>query len=404
MDDVFTGDFAVKNKQQVARFAAHLQKWFAESIKTAWDRASLKPDRWKLALGCIVYGERYTDRFLKYCVPSLLAEGNLPAIKDSPVWIIIQTDDASISKLKADSGLQALGKMGICIEIQTIPQEIIDGVAEEEMNKYWLLGAAHNLQMQHAKYLGYGFHMLMPDHVYSRNYFVNLRRVSEGKDAIVQAALSARIEEADELNNDGILSIDSKELNAIALDHLHRQFQPYIMNGRDYKTDCPVHSFMFFIGRDTVHIMCPHMSPVYFSHAALMKCPLRLFNTIDSQLPFFLPESANVYAPKPQDDMSYIEISDDNKPFGVTPPTDILNFCIAFWMLTYSEKGFLRYLNLDNILGLPDGYAHPIDPMNDDEIYTTLTEVRKQVADSFDKIFPVLEKRYQKDPLPHRAA
>jgi hypothetical protein len=355
--------------------------WVNHSIEKTMERYT-PPDSWKLMMGCVAYGEKYTNLFLSHCIPSLFSEHLKNDIK-----LVIHTDKASVPKLR--EALKGVPD----VEIHVITQAIID---DPTNSKYWLLGAVHNIQMQMARILGYSYHMLMPDHIYSRNYFASLRRLAKNHDAIAQGALSANLDKVD------LSDKDAAALNGAALDNLHGLYQPYIMNGRDYQTDCPIQSMMIFIGECEVHILCPHMSPVYMSHKLLEGCPLRLFNTIDTQLPFFVPESVSVAFPSAEDDMAYIEVSDGEKNNYNTLTGDMVDFAIRFWQLTHCELGFLRYLNKETILALPANYKHKIKPMTNEEIDSAKSTVRNYVRQMYENIKEALAPEYRQDPLPQR--
>lgn len=378
-------------------------KWVNESIERAICRGSMEANVWKLCLGVVAWGDKYTDLFLNYCVPSLMNFGNLPGIADSPIWIVIHTDKESLQKIKNSPALRILAEMNVCIEIHTIPEGILSELTDNPADKYRLLAAAHNIQMQMAKYLGYGYHMLMPDHVYSGSYFTNLRQLAQSNDAIVQGALSADIDEAyKELKNDGVLNLSVHELNTIALRNLHGMFKPYVMNGRDYKKDCPINNFLIFIASDTVRILCPHMSIAYLSHKVLSRCPMRLFNTIDTQLPFFIPQWASVIVPKKEHDMAYIELSGNGKNNYIAPKADIRSFAIRFWMLVCCEESFLRYLDMETDLPITDTCGY--QPHTHEYIDMAFSDFRKSIKENYAVIKAELAEEYQKDPLPQRAA
>jgi hypothetical protein len=86
------------------------------------------------------------------------------------------------------------------------------------------------------------------------------------------------------------------DLVGLALENLHPQLDAFIINGRD---DLPGSLLLIMIGDRAVHIVSPHMSIVYLAHDVLMRAPLRLFNTIDGQLPWFIPADVEPTVPSP---------------------------------------------------------------------------------------------------------
>lgn len=367
-----------------------LENWVFPEIRRAYDAAILPDGKWRLFLGVIVYG-RYVDRFLDLCVPTLLAPGNVPALSEPT--ILIHTDRASLPKLK--SGVMRLSEVAK-VEIHIIPDQIIAMVGENPSNKYWLLGAAHNLHMMQAKYRAHAYHMLMPDHVYSERYFVNLARLAREHHALVQCNISASMEAVTDTLTMCDGRIDSRELNALALDNMHQQVTPYVMNGKE---GYPTNLLLVMVGKDAVHIVSPHMSIVYLSHSVLMRAPLRLFNTVDGQLPFFIPEDVEPYVPMPDDDMSYMEVSDAQKPYNPADSCSLAEFAARFWIAAYCHKGFLRYLGLSTIAALPAGYVPPIKPMADDEIDALHERVYAGVVNSFDMIYAAAPEERRIDPI-----
>jgi hypothetical protein len=371
------------------RYITALEEWFYPEQLLAYQRAVMPSGACRLMLGIIVYGA-YVDRFLNICVPSLLLRGNIAAL-DDPL-IVIHTDAASVAKIEA--GIDELRRHAR-IEIHMIPEFILAMVPENRANKYWLLGAAHNLHMQQAKYRAHDYHMLMPDHVYAAGYFENLVRLrDEGKRAIVQGAMSANIDRAD-------LALEAaakgpEHVAAFGLDNLHDQIAPFIMNGRD---DFPSNIYLLMIGEREAQIASPHMSIVYLSHEVLMRAPLRLFNTVDGQLPFFIPEDVEAYVPVPDDGMAYVELSDRNKEFHRTEGCDLTTFCAKFWIMVSCHEGFRRFFETATVLRFPDGYVPPVEPMKDEEISALRAKVSSSIKDILPALRQVLPPFMQKDPL-----
>jgi hypothetical protein len=385
------------NYPGLAAYVNAMQAWFYPNLHRARQTALTDmpdgPDgKWRLCLGVLVFGS-YVERFLQLTVPSLLAPGNVRALPDP--LVIVHTDAANVETLRV--GLAALAEIAR-VEIHTVPQEILDKVGENPANKYWILGAAHNLHMQQAKYRGCAYHMLMPDHIYGAGFFANLSRLrEEGKQAIVQGGLSARLEAVGPLLEAIGGAISPRKLTRLALDNLHSQMTPFIMNGR---VDWPSSLLLVMIGKSAVHMVCPHMSIVYLSHEVLMRAPTRLFNTIDGQLPWFIPDDVDAYVPGPDDEMVYVEVSDDDKPvYYANEGHTIEQFCAHFWGRLHCTRGFERFFNLTTVLPFPDGYRPPIAPMAEDAIGARKDAVRQALADNYDAVFALLPERMRIDPI-----
>ena len=85
-----------------------LKTWFDENLPGG----KAKPSNGALCLGSVAYGS-YVDTLLDYCLPSLMAEGNLPALHGA--WLIIYTDDAGEKKIKDSDIIKKLEDRGIIV-------------------------------------------------------------------------------------------------------------------------------------------------------------------------------------------------------------------------------------------------------------------------------------------------
>ena len=359
------------------RFVTAIESWVHAEIKTAFDRAVLPDGHWRLFMGVVVWGA-YVDRFLKFCVPSL-------SIPSSAV-IVVHTDAAGVDAIKR-------GLAGFNHEIHVIPQKIIDQVADNGANKYWLIGGVHNLQMQQAKYRAHSYHMLMPDHVYGIGYFDNLDRLRrEGKQAIVQGGLCTSLEKAGPALH---RPLSAKQIAALSVDCMHVLAQPYLLNGRD---DWPPSLYLVMVGERELRIVSPHISVVYLSHDLLMRAPMRMPNTIDAQLPFLIPEDVEPYMPGPEDGMAYMEISSEDKPKAFEGRSNLGEFCAKFWIMTYCHRGFERFFGLTTRLPFPEGYTPP-NPMSEAEMDERMATLRNAVSDSYQHIEPMLPDEFRTDPI-----
>lgn len=377
------------------QFIASLEGWFNPRIEAEYGAATARtePFPWRLYLGVLVFG-RYVDRFLDLCVPSLLAPGNLPALPRS--MLVIHTSAADADVLRTALTRQGLDKFAD-IEISLIPPEILDRLTEHEANKYWLLSAVHNADIHTAKCRWCAYHMLMPDHVYSENYFRNVARLAgEGRVAIVQCNVSASLERVTpkvrRLN--GV--VPAKRLVAMAVANMHQQVTPCVMNGR---RGYPLNLGLVWIAEDRVEIFNPHMSIVYLSHAALTKAPVRLFNTVDGQLPFLIPPPIEPYVPTPADDMTYMEVSDREKPLNPIVHSPLAAFCMQFWLFAYCHKDYLRFSDLTTVLPLPKGFRHRIKPMTLVSIHTAQAKLREALRGTRDELAALVPESRRRDPI-----
>lgn len=373
------------------RYLDALSAWFhAEQLK-AYFAAVLPDGERRLFLGILVYGS-YVERFLKFCVPSLLAAGNLDAIRGGTM--VVHTDAASVDALCA--GLVEIVRRGVAVEIEIVPQHILDMVPEKSANKYWLLGAAHALHMQMAKYRAHAYHMLMPDVVYATGYFANVVRLRDaGHHVIIQGALSAVLEDAAPDLLEAECALAPERLNALALDKLHPEISVRLMNGR---ADYPGNMFLPMIGEREARLYSPHMSLVYLAHEVLMKAPVRIFNTIDTQIPWFA-EGFDIYVPTPDDGMAFIEISDRGKAWRLAPGHSIEEFCARFWIMIACNPAYLELFKRPTILRFPDGYTPPMAPMTEAEMDALAERTMATIGMSRQLVYDALPPAFRMDPI-----
>lgn len=302
-----------------------------------------------LLMGCQVWGEKFIYRFLNLCLPSLMAEGNIPKIK-SGIYLMIYTDEAGKDIL--EKGTAFLSEYRVTVDIRIIPQHIMDAVSGHEFNKYWMLGAVQMYFLRFAKKNGMGFHMLMPDHIYARNYLTNIARLSQRYDAIVQSSISGDVDSVEEKLKphfkDGVLSVGGKELVSYALEHLHKQMVPMVTNDTDLMEEAPLSHCFIWIGKDFIVTSTPHTSLAFMSAKAIHDVPFIPYSPLDTQAPHLMPKELEVYVPGIEDDVSFIEVSDDSKHCG-TYPVKFPELCFRFWETAYFNEGYLRFMELINI-------------------------------------------------------
>lgn len=371
-------------------YAAALERWFWVSFNAAAAKAGYGSAN-RLCLAMLAYGA-YVDRFLDLTLPSLLAPGNLAAL-DSPI-ILVHTDDRGVELLRRAA--EIVGNRAR-FEIHVVPQDLLDQAGEEPSNKYWLLGCAQQLQMQMAKCMGYDYHMLYPDVVYARDFFENLIRLAEhGKQAIVLGGLTTRIEKVAPIVRERGHNIAAAELNAIGLDHLHQQMTQFVVNGR---AEYPSTPLFLLAGAGALHYVCPHYNIIFLAHALLHKVPLVLFNTVDAALPQVISDEAEVYAPQRADGIAWIEVSDQSRVVTPELACDLGEMAVRFWVMVWCNENYLRYLDLDCEMALPDGYVSPYPAMTETAIASYKETLRRAVRDSAGVaqiIFPMVADAFQR--------
>lgn len=276
----------------------------------------------KILLGTTVYGG-YINTFFNYCIPSLLSDGNFPALsKQRRIIINIHTDLAGNHLL-----------MNRMMEIDNIEFSIMVDVIKDE-NKYDQLGRHQNADLREAKKIGADYHCLMPDFIYSSNCFSNILKLSHK--AVCRLVLSASMESiSPELNNyrsDGILSIRAEDLATLALKYMHPGTKQWLATKNDY----PSAHVLVWEGKNTLHMCSPHCTPVYIANEVINSSG-NLSSPLDGILDKVI--FGDIYCTKPDDQIVIAEVSNDSGRSIDNKRVDAQEFCrIMKWDTTGSFR------------------------------------------------------------------
>lgn len=199
----------------------------------------------KILFGMSAWGS-HIDYFLQYGLPSLMSDGNLPALsKEYEIGINIHTDKAGMEKLsKVD-----------------MPFMLYSDVTDE--NKYHQLGRHQHKDLRNAKNVGADYHLLMPDFVYAEDCFAGvLDKIKEGHTAIARLVLSTVMET---ISPSLRIPRSAKELTTLALNNIHHGVRGWFVVGNGY----PNTHVMAWAGKDTITMCSPHCTPVYIANEVI---------------------------------------------------------------------------------------------------------------------------------------
>jgi hypothetical protein len=320
--------------------------WFRACMTRLWGN---DPKRGiGMVMACPLWGADYVERFGKLCLPSIVSPRNLAALKNR-ARIVIFTDSRSAPRIL--EMLDYLEHFGIKTIVWEAPTSVMEKVKGNAV--YWFLGACQNLAVQMCRRWGMGLHMLQPDHIYCDGYFENLFRIQGGAPCIAQTSISADLMPAQAdlkkyVNADGELVVPPRDLATIGYKHLHKQMQMYAMNNCSLAEDrMPNSHYMFWQTRDKLMIYCCHMNPAWLSPEICAIVPIpqepgAIASTLDSRLPFILPNGVGVYVPGVDDGVVFIELSDGNKQ-AVPSFVDKLHFVSTAWGQVFFFDEFMPY-------------------------------------------------------------
>jgi hypothetical protein len=358
----------------------------------------------KVLMGCPLWGNEFIARFTALCMPTLMAPRNRAALVGR-CQIVFVTDEKSFKGLNYLA--RDLTQAGLPTTVHVIPQHIMDfnnGIEYEKahqahkkliaqrapaaeieeahrhslavgstLNKYWLLGVTQQMLIWMAGKQGMGFHSLFPDHLYAEAYFENMWRIAaiEPDGGIAQTGISADIhtclpEIETFRQEDESLVIPDLELGDMGWRHLHKQMRGNIMGKADLATDMPNSHYMFWVGKDKLHVNCCHMNAVWIPPSKTSKAPIKLYNAIDTMLPLFMPEK--VYIPDAADGLGFLEVSDNLKNESA-PRVDFATYAASAWNQVHLSDDWNPFFE-----------ASCEVPIKEQAEYTEDAEIQKQHA------------------------
>lgn len=269
----------------------------------------------KILLGMTVFGEHHLNMWEQYCLPSLMAEGNLSALaKERNILINIHTDKEGFARL--------FGK---------IPYDVRVSVDVDDSEKYAQIGRHQIQDLREAKKLGADYHLLMPDFVYSENCFAGILSAADnGHKAIARLVVSTVAETiVPELNRPR----SAIDLATLAFQNRHPGIRNWFINDKGY----PGTHVIAWVGKDTIRMSSPHCSPVYIANEVI--------HLTDSNLPLdcILDKVivGDIYCPKPDDGIVIIELSPELARKPQYECVELKEFCRIFrWDTKDSPRQF----------------------------------------------------------------
>ncbi len=328
----------------------------------------------KVLMGCPLWGDEFVARFTTLCLPTLMAEKNRAALTGRCRFVFF-TDVLSFPGLYYLA--RDMTQAGFETTVHLVPQEIMSKVGDLALNKYWLLGVTQQLLIQMAGKEGMAFHQLHPDHLFAEEYFPNMFRLAEENPGtgIAQTGISGDIHtclpEIETFRQpDGSLVIPARELGDMGFRHLHKQMRGNIMGKADLATSMPNSHYMFWVGKDKLHVNCCHMNAVWIPPEKTAMAPIKLYNALDTMLPVFMPE--RVYIPDDQDGLGFLEVSDNLKSESAAR-VDFAAYAAAAWNQVHLSDDWTPFFEASCEI-----------PIKEQTDYTEEDEIKKQQATVFE--------------------
>jgi hypothetical protein len=199
----------------------------------------LRQSSWRrrfAVVGLIVWGPRFVDKFMNYCLPSLLASGNIPALaRKGRAVVSIVTTEPDRDRMTAHPAFARLRKHAEVVFTCFSP-ELLERREKDGLNFYHFYGLLDHQSVFLAAALRADLYLLPIDCVYSNACLENFSRYLR-KDADCCSVAAIESDEAGLrawLDADGrrrpdLLDLSSKELVQAAAQRPDRYFRSMIM-------------------------------------------------------------------------------------------------------------------------------------------------------------------------------
>ena len=190
-------------------------------------------------VGSIVWGATYLDAFMKYNVRSMLAEGNMPALRRHGIVVhSIVTTESGREYILGHPVYQQLARVAQ-VEFLCFPEALLDlfkGEHGPDKLSYLLYGILDHTNLFFARGLGGNLFLIPVDSVVASPSFASMRRyLEEGYDCCGAGNLVAEREQflpaLDRRYGDvGVIDIDTRTLASLAFEHGHHYVRSQLIH------------------------------------------------------------------------------------------------------------------------------------------------------------------------------
>jgi hypothetical protein len=254
----------------------------------------------RLVLAVSVWGPRYVHLLMRYVVPSLLAEGNLPTVTRSrEAHVDIYTTAEGAEAIRSAPAFAALGRYAR-IHFTLFSERILaspEYARPESLLRYRMFGAFHHLAIERARVLRADISLMTPDVVWSDGKlgsFVGF--VDGGYDCVLATCVRSQAETVLPLLDRAFdpssqaLSVPPRRMVEINLRNVHHGWKGFILTkgNRNMVGEPSVLAFPHARG---LHLRCLHIHPWLMSAAAIAKDIAFDYTPVDSTaLERFFPD------------------------------------------------------------------------------------------------------------------
>ena len=289
----------------------------------------------------VVWGEAYTNFYLRIVLPTQLSPGNLHYFQGmSASSYHIYTTSKDIEVIKNVSSYAVLS------EYMPVEIHLIDGL--DLTVKYQAMIECHKRAIQNADKAECAIIFLSPDAIYSDGTFMHLVKLAEkGIEAVMVAGIRVAKEtftpsflERHRANDDLSISISSRQLVKIAMKHLHPFSILSFWNSKSF-TQGPSHLY-WKVDDEGLLARCFHLHPLMVNPSRRGVLPS---GTIDDDYILLSCQSpAHIHVVSDSDEIAICEVSASNQ-FGDIPHCRSSVWRVAIWVAGHTDaihRNFFR--------------------------------------------------------------
>lgn len=270
-----------------------------------------------------VWGYDYLQIMLAYLIPSLLAPGNIPSLKNQgQVFIDIHCEKNFVNEIKKSDKYEEILKF-CTIDFNIINPKDIKSALEVDALKYQLYGKLHLESIKKSADNGYNCIPIAPDVMFTDGYISNLGLLLEKYEVIFKTSLRADLDGIKDFkftrkSNPMVLSVNVEEGRQILKKSLHLEMNQYRL-------------------RELNQTFSPHRLIINFLNRVF------LYNA-----------DLHAVAISPEICLRLVELTQINELNGSIDSPDFMHFIL---LSTKSRKNI--FYNLEDILGFQIDITHP---------------------------------------------
>lgn len=265
-----------------------------------------------------VWGERHTNLFVEICLPNLLAEGNLPSLKNEHAVYKIFTSSKYAARIFEHENFRKLRKV-IRVEVYEL-DNYFGHPAFSVPNSILVMTQLHKIAVESANYEDAAMIFLPPDQIYSDGAFSRLPPLAmSGKRVVMTPSSRLSLEAATAPLNEvkkncgGLIRLSQRELVRIALASLHPISQFMFIDAAKF-TKAPTH--IYWKARDGILARCLHIHPLMIWPKVKRSLTIGNFDT--DYLEYACPDYEDYHVVTDSDEIAVFELSTDSYDLGVS--------------------------------------------------------------------------------------